>query len=99
MVFLNYHHAFDCVFVWQDKSDVNPEQVKATLMLCYGYVTLYSPPTLIVSRMEATILRTISPFFPNVKVRCAYGYERITFYIINIKMNRLQTVDTKYLSW
>ncbi|GFN92402.1 maestro heat-like repeat family member 1 [Plakobranchus ocellatus] len=63
----------------KDKSDVNPEQVKATLMLCYGYVALYSPPTLIVSRMEATILRTISPFFPNVKdtsvkqnlIRCA----------------------------
>ncbi|RUS75918.1 hypothetical protein EGW08_016306 [Elysia chlorotica] len=63
----------------KDKSDVNPEQVKATLMLCYGYVALYSPPTLIVSRMEATILRTISPFFPSVKdtsvkqnlIRCA----------------------------
>ncbi|GFS16071.1 maestro heat-like repeat family member 1 [Elysia marginata] len=63
----------------KEKSDVNPEQVKATLMLCYGFVALYSPPTLIVSRMEATILRTISPFFPNVKdtsvkqnlIRCA----------------------------
>ncbi|KAK6184716.1 hypothetical protein SNE40_007128 [Patella caerulea] len=51
----------------KDKSDVDVERIKATLMLCYGFVALYSPPTLIVSRMEATILRTISPYFQNVK--------------------------------
>ncbi|ESO87809.1 hypothetical protein LOTGIDRAFT_234834 [Lottia gigantea] len=55
-------------FVSKDnKSDVDVERIKATLMLCYGFVALYSPPTLIVSRMEATILRTISPYFQNVK--------------------------------
>ncbi|KAH9515723.1 Maestro heat-like repeat-containing protein member 1 [Bulinus truncatus] len=53
--------------ILKDKSDVNVEQVKATLMLCYGYVALYSPPSLIVSRMEATILRSISPYFSTVK--------------------------------
>ena len=37
-------------------------------MLCYGYVALFSPVSLIVSRMEATILRSITPHFPNVKV-------------------------------
>ncbi|XP_012944683.1 maestro heat-like repeat-containing protein family member 1 isoform X2 [Aplysia californica] len=63
----------------KDKTEVNTEQVKATLMLCYGFVALYSPPSLIISRMEATILRTISPYFVNVKdtsvkqnlIRCA----------------------------
>ncbi|KAK7115260.1 maestro heat-like repeat-containing protein family member 1 isoform X1 [Littorina saxatilis] len=51
----------------KDKSEGDIERVKATLMLCYGYVALYSPPSLIISRMEATILRTISPYFVNVK--------------------------------
>lgn len=55
-------------FTFQDKSEGDIERVKATLMLCYGYVALYSPPSLIISRMEATILRTISPYFVNVKV-------------------------------
>ena len=51
-----------------DKSDVDVERIKATLMLCYGYVALFSPPTLIISRMEATILRSLTPHFENVKV-------------------------------
>ncbi|XP_064611998.1 maestro heat-like repeat-containing protein family member 1 [Liolophura sinensis] len=54
-------------FMKQDKSDGDTEKIKATLMLCYGFVTLYSPPSLIVSRMEATILRTINPYLVNVK--------------------------------
>ena len=37
-------------------------------MLCYGFVALFSPPSLIVSRMEATILRSLTPHFANVKV-------------------------------
>uniref|UniRef100_A0A2C9LP59 MROH2B-like HEAT-repeats domain-containing protein n=2 Tax=Biomphalaria TaxID=6525 RepID=A0A2C9LP59_BIOGL len=53
--------------ILKDKSEVNVEQVKATLMLCYGFVALYSPPSLIISRMEATILRSISPYYPTVK--------------------------------
>ncbi|BFZ13379.1 hypothetical protein BsWGS_16418 [Bradybaena similaris] len=65
--------------ILKDKTEVNVEQVKATLMLCYGFVVLYSPPSLIISRMEATILRTITPYFPTVKdtsvkqnlIRCA----------------------------
>ena len=48
-------------------SDVD-EKTKATLMLCYGYVALYAPPSLIISRMEASILKTINPQFTHVKV-------------------------------
>ncbi|XP_061166579.1 maestro heat-like repeat-containing protein family member 1 isoform X3 [Saccostrea echinata] len=51
----------------KDKSEVDIERIKATLMLCYGYVALFSPVSLIVSRMEATILRSITPHFVNVK--------------------------------
>ncbi|XP_034336261.2 maestro heat-like repeat-containing protein family member 1 isoform X2 [Magallana gigas] len=51
----------------KDKSEVDVERIKATLMLCYGYVALFSPVSLIVSRMEATILRSITPHFVNVK--------------------------------
>ncbi|KAL4234897.1 Mroh1p [Mactra antiquata] len=51
----------------ETKSEGDIERIKATLMLCYGYVALYSPPTLIISRMEATILRSLTPHFANVK--------------------------------
>ncbi|CAH1780505.1 unnamed protein product, partial [Owenia fusiformis] len=54
-------------FIKDMKSDENTERVKATLMLCYGFVTLYSPPLLIVSRMEASILRSIDPHFSHIK--------------------------------
>ncbi|XP_069113199.1 maestro heat-like repeat-containing protein family member 1 isoform X7 [Argopecten irradians] len=52
----------------KDRSEADIERTKATLMLCYGFVALFSPPTLIVSRMEATILRGIQPYFANVKM-------------------------------
>lgn len=51
----------------RDKNEVDVEKVKATLMLCYGYVTLFSPNTLIVSRLESTILKAIYPHFTNPK--------------------------------
>lgn len=51
----------------RDKNEVDIEKVKATVMLCYGYVTLFAPNTLIVSRLEATILKAIYPHFTNPK--------------------------------
>ncbi|XP_013392835.1 maestro heat-like repeat-containing protein family member 1 isoform X1 [Lingula anatina] len=48
-------------------SDTDLEKIKATTMLCYGFVTLYAPATLIVSRIEATIMRSITPHFSHVK--------------------------------
>ncbi|XP_071092263.1 maestro heat-like repeat-containing protein family member 1 [Haliotis cracherodii] len=68
------------VFKGSDKSEGVPEKVKSTIMLCYGFVALYSPPSLIVSRMEATILRTIAPYFQNVKDT-------------SVKQNLIRTVD------
>ncbi|KAK7500196.1 hypothetical protein BaRGS_00008419, partial [Batillaria attramentaria] len=56
--------------ILKDKSEGDIERVKSTLLLSYGYVALYSPPSLIISRMEATILRTISPYFANVRTYC-----------------------------
>jgi len=37
-------------------------------MLCYGYVTLYAPPELAVSRLEANILNVVVPQLVSVKV-------------------------------
>lgn len=51
----------------KDKSDAQIAQIKATLMLCYGFVTLYAKPTLITSRVEVNILSSINPHFANVK--------------------------------
>ena len=50
-----------------NKSDID-EKTKATMMLCYGYVALYAPSSLIVSRLETTILKAINPHFAHVKV-------------------------------
>lgn len=51
----------------KDKSEADVSRIKATLMLCYGYVTLYAPPALITSRVEVNILASINPHFNNVK--------------------------------
>lgn len=44
------------------------ETVKATIMLCYGYVTLYAPTDIITSRLEGSVMRNIVPQFASVKV-------------------------------
>lgn len=51
----------------KDKSEVDTERVKCTVMLCYGYLTLYAPSNVISSRVEANILTNINPHFANVK--------------------------------
>lgn len=38
-------------------------------MLCYGYITLYAPPELAVSRLETNILNVVVPQLASVKVR------------------------------
>lgn len=51
----------------KDKSATDIARIKATLMLCYGFVTLYAKANLITSRVEVNILATINPHFTNVK--------------------------------
>eukprot|EP00040_Diaphanoeca_grandis_P032327 m.195702 g.195702 ORF g.195702 m.195702 type:complete len:1632 (-) comp32581_c2_seq1:207-5102(-) len=51
----------------KDKSVLDIARIKASLMLCYGFVTLYARPTLITSRVEVNILASINPHFSNVK--------------------------------
>jgi len=47
----------------------SPDQVKATIALSYGYVTFYAPKDLIISRLEANILRSVSGYSSgNIKV-------------------------------
>lgn len=51
----------------KDKSEADIERIKATVLLCYGYVCFHSPPSLITSRVEVSILRVINPHFAKVK--------------------------------
>ena len=44
------------------------DTVKATVMLCYGYVTLYAPVDVITSRLEGSVMRNLVPQFASVKV-------------------------------
>lgn len=48
------------------------EKVKSTLILCYGYVAMYAPKELVLSRIEADILKNIFQYF-NTKVSCWGG--------------------------
>lgn len=45
------------------------EKIKSTLILCYGYVAVYAPKELVLSRIEADILKNIFQYF-NTKVGC-----------------------------
>ena len=48
-------------------SDESEEKVKATIVLCYGYVCIHSPPSLIVSRLEGCVMRVLLPCFLSLK--------------------------------
>lgn len=64
----------------KDKSEADVERIKATVMLCYGYVTFHSPPQLITSRVEVNILRSINPHFAKVRDTV-------------VKQNLIRTID------
>ncbi|XP_072169220.1 maestro heat-like repeat-containing protein family member 1 [Diadema setosum] len=51
----------------KDKGGEDTGKIKSTVMLCYGYLTLYAPTDIIASRVEANILKNINPHFQNVK--------------------------------
>lgn len=51
----------------KDKTEADIVRIKSTIMLAYGYVALYAPPTLITSRIEVNILASINPHFANVR--------------------------------
>ena len=70
---VNFHwkmtEVLDCS-PYQDmsRSEVD-DKTKATLILCYGHVTLHASPAIVTSRLETTILKALLPHFPSVKVR------------------------------
>ncbi|CAL8337909.1 unnamed protein product [Gadus morhua 'NCC'] len=51
----------------KDRSDLEADKVKSTLILCYGQVALNAPPEQILKRIDHDILRLISKHF-NTKV-------------------------------
>ncbi|XP_030342903.1 maestro heat-like repeat-containing protein family member 1 isoform X2 [Strigops habroptila] len=53
--------------IFKDRSDNEVEKIKSTLILCYGYVAIYAPKELVLSRIEADILKNIFQYF-NTKV-------------------------------
>jgi hypothetical protein len=64
----------------KDKSEADVERIKATVLLCYGYVTFHSPPNLIMSRVEVNILRSINPHFNKIRDTV-------------VKQNLIRTID------
>ncbi|XP_043547011.1 maestro heat-like repeat-containing protein family member 1 [Chiloscyllium plagiosum] len=53
--------------ILKDKSDVDVEKAKSTLILCYGYLTLYAPKELILARIEKDVIKQVLSHF-NTKV-------------------------------
>ncbi|XP_067416227.1 maestro heat-like repeat-containing protein family member 1 isoform X3 [Emydura macquarii macquarii] len=49
--------------IFKDRSDNEAEKIKSTLILCYGYVAMCAPKELVLSRIEADILRNIFQYF------------------------------------
>lgn len=49
--------------IFKDRSDNEAEKIKSTLILCYGYVARYAPKELVLSRIEADILRNVFHYF------------------------------------
>lgn len=56
----------------QDRSDHEVEKIKSALILCYGFVAAHAPRELLLSRVEADILRNISQYF-STKVGIGVG--------------------------
>ncbi|XP_051467337.1 LOW QUALITY PROTEIN: maestro heat-like repeat-containing protein family member 1 [Apus apus] len=53
--------------IFKDRSDTDVEKIKSSLILCYGYVAVYAPKELVLSKIEADILKNIFQYF-NTKV-------------------------------
>ncbi|EGD80633.1 hypothetical protein PTSG_01221 [Salpingoeca rosetta] len=51
----------------KDKSEAEVARIKATIMLTWGYVTLFAPPSLINSRIEVHVMSNILPHFERVR--------------------------------
>lgn len=56
--------------IMKDSKSSEPDLVKSTIVIAYGYVTFFAPKDLIISRLEANILRCVSGYVSvNTKVR------------------------------
>ncbi|XP_031465320.1 maestro heat-like repeat-containing protein family member 1 [Phasianus colchicus] len=49
--------------IFKDRSDHEVEKIKSALILCYGFVAAHAPRELLLSRLEADILKNISQYF------------------------------------
>ncbi|KAM5132247.1 LOW QUALITY PROTEIN: maestro heat-like repeat-containing protein family member 1 [Mantella aurantiaca] len=49
--------------IFKDRSDGDLEKMKSALILCYGYVSVYSPTELLLPRLDSDILRNIFLYF------------------------------------
>ncbi|XP_032895099.1 maestro heat-like repeat-containing protein family member 1 [Amblyraja radiata] len=54
--------------ILKDKSDVELEKAKSTVILCYGYLTLHAPEDQILARVEKDVVKHVLAHF-NTKVR------------------------------
>lgn len=53
----------------KSENDIEISNMKATIMLCYGYVTLYCPVNVLTQKLETVILRFLVPYLETSKVR------------------------------
>lgn len=52
----------------KDKSELDIERIKSTVLLAFGYSALYAPTTLITSRLDVSILNVVVPLLPTARM-------------------------------
>ncbi|XP_041424164.1 maestro heat-like repeat-containing protein family member 1 isoform X2 [Xenopus laevis] len=49
--------------LFKDRADGDLEKIKSSLILCYGYISVYAPIELVLPRIESDILRNVFLYF------------------------------------
>lgn len=53
-------------------SATEQDKLKATIILCYGHVTMNGPVPILSTRVETPILRSVANFYQSSKVKCNF---------------------------
>ncbi|CAN0069578.1 unnamed protein product [Lampetra fluviatilis] len=72
----------------KDKSEVDGEKVRSTIILCYGYVSMYAPASLLPSRLEATIIKNVTVLYTSKILGIGVAVKDLT-----VKLSLIKTVS------
>lgn len=59
--------------------DIEMVYLRATLVLCYGYIVYYCPPEMVVQRLEQTVLPFLRQYIASCKVEDEHVFQNRQF--------------------